>query len=275
MRRRRGTLRNFSRFSEGRSMSRLRAIRGSGPIKGPDKPIISLTIRHIQMTGQLGYGIALAFIGDAAIHTAIVSLDDIGRPNTIGLAVWAIIIDTFYGECGSTLYGKPRGGAWSHLSQEHKKRVLPCIANSYPSSAIIAVVRMLGVITAAFHSLPDAVFRQMCQAMRCIARLHDFCVQAPTTLCASRIQTDTGKQNPCTAGAVTPPLCMAVGTIWPTFINGQSSKRGKSTKITKCGHDASLQAKRFMSGSQWVRPLKLTRPADLPDIGTSIALSAS
>ena len=78
----------------------------------------------------------------------IMGLDKSTRPNAIARTIVAIVVLALYGHASR---------ARTHVSEKSLKAFPPLVANANASSAVIGVARVLGILAALFHALPDHI----------------------------------------------------------------------------------------------------------------------
>lgn len=136
------------------------------------------------------YAIPLVFV---LMHTLF--------PGTVMGRVWAIVIKTL----DRVLLARPE----SHIINEVLKRILPAVAYSYTSAAVVFVCRIVFVKAPRLNSTPDCIFRyfySFCVSMleSSITRPGVIPVQASTRACMPRLQLIIPDNND--ISAVTPAL---------------------------------------------------------------------
>jgi hypothetical protein len=126
--------------------------------------------------------------------------------------------------------------AWTlpHIFQKTGEVLPPTLAHGYATTAVIAIVDVLGVFAARNYVIPDGVFRTLAQSMRMIALKHHFMMEATTAISMARTKIRYTNHRRIATSAPTKPLRL------PSMILTSKAQYGQSAK------DAARQILNFL-----------------------------
>lgn len=103
----------------------------------------------------------------------------------------------------------PLTRAVSNVGQKLRKVISPLRAHANTSAAVIFIGLCVRVVTALFHSSPNAIFGRLAQSMRLISQTRDFRPHAAATLAGALQQTASKHISLRSALATAPPITWA------------------------------------------------------------------